>query len=491
VSATAAPSPNLIGSRRIVAGLGEIIRRNPADTREVVGVFPVVATEEVQAAIEAAAEAQPEWAAIGAPARGEVLYRAAELLHEQAPELAELITREEGKAYSDALTEVMRAVATLRFYGSCGRLIAGATLPSSRPQTQIYTERFPLGVVALITPWNFPLAIPCQKAAPALVAGNAVVLKPSSLTPSVALRLSEALLQAGVPAGVINLVTTTGSIAGSVFAADPRVAAISFTGSVAAGSALFKAGADVMRRMQLEMGGKNVCLILADADLDFAARSLARGSFALTGQSCTATGLALVEEQIYDDVVERVAQHSRTLRVGSGLEPTTEIGPAVSEEELDSTLAAVALGQAEGARLVAGGDRLEAPQFRHGYFSRPAVLADATPSMEVAQTEIFGPVAVVSPVSGLEEAIAITNESPLGLTAAIFTQSLRCAREFVRGVEVGIVKVNEPTIGLELHVPFGGMKGSSNDGIKELGTASLDFFTREKSVYLTEDRLDS
>jgi acyl-CoA reductase-like NAD-dependent aldehyde dehydrogenase len=486
MSVTVEVSPNLIGSERVAIGIDKTVRRNPADSREVVSVFPLVGADEIRAAVDAATDALPAWEALGAPARGEILYRAAEIIHGQAEELAVLITREEGKTLADSKAEVVRAVATLRFYGSCGRLISGHTLPSPRAETQIYTQRFPVGVVALITPWNFPLAIPCQKLAPALVAGNSVVLKPSSLTPGVALRLAEALLEAGVPTGVVNLVTAAGGLAGEALAGDPRVAAISFTGSSAVGAGIQRSASAIPRRTQLEMGGKNVCVVLADADIDAATSALARGCFSLTGQSCTATGLALIESRVYEQVVEGLSREAELLAVGPGLDPASEIGPAVNEDELQSTLDAVELGRSEGARLTAGGGRVEAGELRHGYFARPAVLADAAPTMQIAQYEIFGPVAVLTPISDLDEGLAIANASPYGLTASIFTGSLRRAHEFVRRAEVGIVKVNEPTIGLELHVPFGGVKQSSNDGIKELGTAALDFFTREKSVYVTE-----
>lgn len=489
MNSTTGISPNLIGEERVASGVGELVRHNPADTREVVSVFPLVAAERVREAVASATSAQQSWAALGGPARGDILYTAAEILREQRDTFAQLITREEGKPLADSAAEVARAVATLRFYGSCGRLIAGQTLPSSDPRTQIYTERFPIGVVALITPWNFPLAIPCQKIAPALVSGNAVVLKPSSLTPAVALRLVDVLLQAGIPPGVLNLVTCSGAVAGDVFSGDSRIGAISFTGSSAAGGELHRASQQVARRIQLEMGGKNVAVVLADADLDLTVDCLIRGCFALTGQSCTATGLVLVDRAVYESVVERLTAESQRLRVGPGLDPLTDIGPAASEEEVESTLGAIRTAVDEGATVMAGGGQTDREPLRHGHFSQPTVLAGVAPWMRAAQEEIFGPVAMLAPVEDLGRAIATVNELSYGLTAAVFTQSLASAREFVRRIDVGIVKVNAPTTGLELHVPFGGFKGSSNDAVKELGTTALDFFTHEKSVYASEGRL--
>ena len=483
MSATATPFANVIGADSILSGPREIRRTNPADAREVVSVGPELSSQDVLRAVRAARDAQPAWEALGAPARADVLYRAAATIERQLDELARLITREEGKPLPDASTEVRRAASTLRFYAGAVRLLAGKTLVSPDPEMHIYTERSAVGVVVLITPWNFPLAIPCQKMAPALAAGNAVVLKPSSVTPGVAATFVEILRRSGAPAGVVNLVTARGEAVAEALESDEAVDAISFTGSTEAGTNLHRRVARSGRRVQLEMGGKNPAVVLDDANLERALPELARGCFGLTGQSCTATGLVLAQNEVYDAVIEGLVERAQAFHAGDGLDPRTDLGPAATEREMESTLNYVRAAAEAGAVVESGGARLDDPGTTHGFFTSATVISNVVPDTPIATEEIFGPVAVVIPIQNLDEAIEIMGQSRSGLTAAIFTQSMRRARHFVRAVDVGIVKVNTATTGLEIHVPFGGFKDSGTSGFKELGMTALDYYSREKSVY--------
>jgi aldehyde dehydrogenase (NAD+) len=475
------PLTSFIGGTEAAGEGQELQIRNPADPRELVAAGRASSPEQAAAALAAAVDARERWAAVPAQRRGEILRRAGDIMADRAEELARLLTREEGKTLADSRVEVQRAATTLRFYAAAGSLVAGQTLPAAAPSQLLYTRREPMGTVVLVTPWNFPLAIPTQKLAPALVAGNTVVLKPATATPAIAMRLAGILQEAGLPPGVLGLVLGSGALVGSALVGGEGVAAVSFTGSHAVGQEIAVLAAPRMLRLQLELGGKNPLVVMDDADLELAAAVASRGTFGLTGQSCTATGLVLVQRPVYEPFLDALAGRAAALKVGNGLEDGVEVGPKVSRSELERGAGFVRAAVAsDDARPV----RWREPAADGGHFLHPAVLADVRPGSPLATEELFSPVACVLPFDAFDEAVGLCNASRYGLTAAICTTSLRAAHEFVDRVDAGIVKVNAPTTGLELQMPFGGFKDSSASTYKELGLAALDFYTREKSAYL-------
>jgi alpha-ketoglutaric semialdehyde dehydrogenase len=475
---------NFIGGQWVSARSGATFQnRNPADTDEVIGLFAKSDRDDTREAIAAAAAAHPTWAAMPAPKRGEVLYRAANLLESRADQVAREMTREEGKTLPEARGEVGRAINILRYFGGEGARLGGQHVPSERDRVFIQTRRRPLGVVGLITPWNFPIAIPAWKTAPALIAGNAVVLKPSDLAPLCALRMVEALDEAGVTKGAINLVTGPGSKVGAEIVENPAVKAISFTGSEATGSGIAVEAAKRRARVQLEMGGKNPTIVLADAQIPDAVNVVVNAAFFSTGQRCTATSRVIVEEPIVERFTAALVERTRALKVGNGLEAGIEIGPSIDDKQLATVLEYVGVGQTEGARVACGGARLSDAAHSRGYFSSPAVLTDVVPSMRVAQEEIFGPVLAVLPAGSLDHAVEIANGIRYGLSAAICTTSLTSAYEFINRIEAGLVMVNLPSAGVEYHVPFGGSKQSSL-GMREQGPVAVDFYSEIQTAYL-------
>jgi alpha-ketoglutaric semialdehyde dehydrogenase len=475
---------NFIGGEWVSARSGATFEtRNPADTTEAVATFQKSDAEDTKQAIAAAKAAQPAWAAIPAPKRGEILYRAANLLESRADQVAREMTREEGKTLPEARGEVGRAVNILRFIGGEGARLGGDNAPSERDRVLIQTRRRPLGVVGLITPWNFPIAIPTWKTAPALVCGNAVVLKPSDLAPLCALRLVEALSEAGVTKGAINLVTGPGSKVGNEIVTNPDVKAISFTGSETTGSQIAVEAAKRRARVQLEMGGKNPTIVLADADIPDAVNVVVNAAFFSTGQRCTATSRLIVEEPIVEKFTDALVARTKGLKVGNGLEAGIDIGPSIDEKQLGVVLDYVGVGSREGAKLLCGGERLSEGAHARGYFSSPAVMTEVLPSMRVAQEEIFGPVLAVLPAENIDRAIEIANGIRFGLSAAICTRSLTSAYEFINRIEAGLVMVNLPSAGVEYHVPFGGSKASSM-GMREQGGVAIDFYSEIQTAYL-------
>ncbi len=457
---------NLVGGERV--GEPELARYNPADPSELVAVTPASDVVAMDAAVSAAEEAQGAWASLPAPARGAVLLDAADLLRSRQVQVAEDVNREEGKTLAEAMGEVRRAIDVLRFFGSLAWRASGEVLPSAVPGTTIFTRREPVGVVGLITPWNFPIAIPAWKMAPALVSGNAVVIKPAELTPLSLYHLSNALVEAGLPAGVLNVVHGKGSVVGDALAQDPRVTALSFTGSTAVGLGLHTILSERRARVQLEMGGKNAYLILDDADPSAAAKVVAASGFGLTGQACTATSRVYCTPGIKEPFLAALAKEAEAFTTG----------PVVSEQQLATDLAAIEQARAEDATVVAGGD------VSSGQFLRPTVLTDLAHASPVVRDEIFGPIVAVLGVDSYEEGLARVNDSRYGLTAGICTRDLTVAHHFAAHVKVGVVKVNRPTTGLDLNVPFGGVKDSSSNTFREQGTAALDFYTWGKTVYL-------
>ena len=476
---------NFIGGESVPARSGKTFQNNnPADRREIVAEYASGAREDAQDAIAAATKAFSGWAGISSVARGRILSKASQILESRKAELAELLTREEGKTLAESTGEVQRAIDIFRFFGGVSYTIGGQTIPHDLPNNLLYTMRQPLGVVGLITPWNFPIAIPAWKMAPALVVGNSVVIKPASQAPALTLELAKALAEAGLPKGVLNVVAGDGRSVGGELAVNPGVVALSFTGSYPIGQQIYKQLAERMARAQMEMGGKNPTIVLADADLDLAATLVARAGFGLTGQACTATSRVIVENSVATPFTEKLVAKARALRIGNGLAPGIEMGPAVNEQELEGNLGYIKVAQKEGARLVYGGERLADGDLAHGWFMQPAVLTEVKPAHRIAREEVFGPVVAVIGVDSFEEALSVANGLDVGLSASIVTRDIRKAMLYSERIEAGVVKINQISTGLALQAPFGGVKKSSTDSFKEQGAAAIDFYSRLKTVYL-------
>ncbi|WP_028267202.1 aldehyde dehydrogenase family protein [Arthrobacter sp. MA-N2] len=461
------------------SGEPEIQRINPARPDELAALSPRGTADDVDAAVTAAAAAQPAWAALPAPARGAILMTAGNLLAERQSAIAEDLVREEGKTLAEAMGEVKRASDVLRFFGSLGWSASGEVLPSGLPDTTITTRREPLGVVGLITPWNFPIAIPAWKAAPALISGNAVVIKPAELTPLSATHLAHALQDAGLPAGVFNVVHGKGRVVGDALARDPRIAGLSFTGSTTVGLGLQEILNGRRARVQLEMGGKNGVLVLDDADPHKAAAVVAAGAFGLTGQACTATSRVYVTPGIRDAFLDALVAEAAKYTAGDGLDGA-KMGAVVSSQQFEQDQAAVRTAVERGATLLHGEYDGESSG---ALFFPAAVLTDLQFDDAAVTEEIFGPVVAVLEVAGYEAGLAAINDSRYGLTAGICTDSLASATDFAARAQAGVIKVNRPTAGLDLNVPFGGVKDSSTNTFREQGRSALDFFTWGKTVY--------
>jgi aldehyde dehydrogenase (NAD+) len=459
-----------------LGGSGEE-RENPARPGEVVSVAPAADPDLVDEAVSRACAAFPQWAATPAPERGEILRRAADLLEARSEQIARTLSREEGKTLREARDELGRGVRMLRFYAGETWHLGGVTLPSATPRTQLSTTREPLGAVGIITPWNFPVAIPVWKSAPALAAGNTVVLKPASLTAASTTAVAECLVEAGLPAGVLNVVHGAGGRVGEAIVTDERIAAISFTGSTAVGRRVNALAARRMARVQLELGGKNTMVVLPDADPDQAADLCVRGAFGLTGQACTATSRVLVLPGNEEAVLDALRRRTAALVVGDGLDENTQMGPVVSQQQLATDLTYLEQALAEGAALEVGGDHSD-------LFLSPTLLSGVGAESTIAQEEVFGPVLAVITVRDADEALAVANNTQYGLVTGVVTNDLAAAMEFSRGLQAGVVKVNRLTTGTDLNAPFGGMKASSNDLFREQGVTAMEFYTRVKTVYL-------
>lgn len=474
---------NRIGDERRPASDGATFdRRDPADTRRLVSVAPESTAADVRAAVDAAAAAAPEWAATPAAKRAELLERAAAVLAGRADELAEEMVAEMGKPIGAARMEARRTPKNLELYAAEAVRLTGVTYPSDEPNTLVYSERQPIGVVGVITPWNFPLNLASRKIGPALAAGNTVVFKPSPMTPRMGERLGEAFAEAGFPAGVVN--TVHGSAAGAMVVADERVAAITFTGSTATGRRIHDA-MGLGRRVQLELGGNNPIVVLADADLAVAAGVVARSSFSMSGQACTAAGRILVADEVHDELLERVVELAGAQVVGDPRRDDVTMGPLVDERAVQSMEHAVAAAVAAGATIATGGRRADRDDTRHGSFFEPTVLADVDPTMSLACTEVFGPVVGFERVGGLDEALARANDNDYGLTSSICTRDLAAAMRFAGSVEAGTVRVNRPTVGAAFNAPFGGIKASGSGTHREqLGPTVMDFYTSLRTVFL-------
>lgn len=475
---------NYIGGKWLAAANGETTPDvNPANTEEVLALFPLAGREDAAQAVDAAAHAFPAWSKMPMPKRGDILHQAARLLEERVGEVAAALTREEGKTFAESKGEVLRAVSILRYYASETMQPTGEIYPSAAANTLLYAERVPIGVVALITPWNFPIAIPTWKLAPALAYGNTVVLKPAELTPLTAWHLVDVLEKAGLPPGVLNLVVGRGSQAGRELVENQQVKAISFTGSNEVGAQIAAQAATRGAKVQLEMGGKNPTVVLADADLEQAVELTIAGAMLSTGQKCTATSRVIVQREVADEFRDRLVTRAETIRVGDGMAPDTYMGPLVNAAAEQRVLDYIKVGQAEGARLLTGGVKLRGDAYERGYFVAPTVFDKVAPEMRIAQEEIFGPVVGLIEARDFDEAVRLANETRFGLSASVVTRDLNLALRFVREVEAGIVHVNSQTAGAEPQVPFGGFKSSSSGG-REQGKAARDFFTQTKTVYI-------
>jgi acyl-CoA reductase-like NAD-dependent aldehyde dehydrogenase len=475
---------NFVDGQWVPSVSGEVFEnRNPADTNDLVGVFQKSSSVDVARAVDAARLAYERWRLVPAPRRAELLFHAARLLAERKEALARDMTREMGKVLDETRGDVQEAIDMTFFMAGEGRRQYGQTVPSELRDKFAMSIRQPIGVSAIITPWNFPMAIPSWKITPALVCGNTVVFKPATLTPLSALNFVKILEEAGIPPGVVNLVTGGGGDVGNALIVSDVVRIVSFTGSTDVGRTVSGNASPSFKKVHLEMGGKNVILIMDDANLELAVEGCLWGGFGTSGQRCTAASRVVVHEQVYDRFLQQFVARAKALRVGDGLDPKTEMGPVVSKAQLATVMKYVEIGRKEGARLASGGHALTTGPYANGFFHEPTVFADVAPSMRIAQEEIFGPVVSVMPCRSLDEAVAIGNGVQYGLSASIYTQDINRAFAAMRDMYTGIFYVNAPTIGAEVHLPFGGTKATGN-GHREAGTAALDVFSEWKSIYV-------
>jgi aldehyde dehydrogenase (NAD+) len=457
--------------------------RNPANTDEVVGRFVKRTAADMDAAAQAAAAALPAWSAMSGPARGNNLFKAADILDRKFEQVAAEMTREEGKTLPEAKGEVRRSINIFRYFAGEGSRLPGMLVPSERDRVHMFALRKPIGVVGLITPWNFPSAIPAWKLAPALICGNTVVIKPASAAPLSAWRIVEALHEAGIPKGVVNFVAGSGGELGEALVKAKGLKAVSFTGSCEIGNWLHGEASKRRLRIQLEMGGKNPTIVLADADFNAAVENVVNAAFFSTGQKCTATSRAIVEDAIYDRFVAALVERTRKLKVGDGMQAGIEIGPCVDQAQMDTVLRYIEIGRKESGEPKAGGRRLTDGAFAKGWFVEPTIFADVQENHTIAREEIFGPVLAVMRAKDFEDAMRIANNIPFGLSSSIQTGNLSRAFEYIYRAEAGLLTVNLPSAGVEYQLPFGGSKDSSF-GPKEQGPAALEFYSDYKTVYL-------
>lgn len=475
---------NYVGGKWIESRSGQTFEsRNPACTDEVIGVFQRSNKEDAVAAIDAAQHAFPEWSRTPAPARADIILRAGLMLEEHKEEFARLETREMGKVLDEGRGDVQEGIDMAKYVAGEGRRLVGETVPSELRNKFAMLVRQPLGVVALITPWNFPIAIPTWKIFPALICGNTVVFKPAEDTPACATRLVRLLEEAGLPAGVLNLITGYGPEAGAPLVEDERVRMVSFTGSSVVGREVAAKAGRSLKKVMLELGGKNAMIVMDDADLDLALEGAVWGAFGTTGQRCTATSRIIVHEAVAEEFTRRLTERAKKLRIGIGLDPDVEMGPLINEEQLRKVDNYVQIGQQEGATLVTGGKVLKGDGYEDGYFYAPTIFSNVNYRMRIAQDEIFGPVVSVMPVSSFEQAVKVANSTEYGLSSAIYTRDVNRAFQAIQDLEAGITYVNAPTIGAEIQLPFGGVKSTGN-GHREAGSSAVREFSELKSVYV-------
>jgi acyl-CoA reductase-like NAD-dependent aldehyde dehydrogenase len=473
---------NFIGGQWVPAKSGKTFESlNPADPSDVIGVFPASSKEDLDAAVSAAKKAFETWRLFPAPKRGEILFKAGQILIERKEELSREMTREMGKVLAEARGDVQEVIDMTFYAAGEGRRMSGETVPSELQNKFAMSVRVPLGVVGLITPWNFPMAIPSWKMMPALVCGNTCVLKPASDTPLLSHRLVEILEEAGVPKGVVNIVYGSGREVGEPLMAHPDVTLISFTGSTDIGRRVNEACAPTFKRVSLEMGGKNAIVIMDDANLDLAVDGVVWGAFCTSGQRCTAASRVIVHKAVHAKVREKLIARINQLKVGYGLNPDIQIGPVVNEPAMKKILEYVEIGKKEGADLLTGGER--DTQAGPGWFIKPTLFDNVKPSMRIAQEEIFGPVTALIPVNDFDEAIKVANGTQFGLSLALYTKDVNNAFRAMRDLESGLVYINAPTIGAEVHLPFGGTKDTGN-GHRDAGQTALEVFSEWKSLFI-------
>jgi len=464
-------------------GGNAIENRNPANQQDLIGMFPASTAEDVRDAIDSATRAFQKWRLVPAPKRAEILFRAAEILVERKEDYARDMTREMGKILPEARGDVQEAIDMTYLMAGEGRRQFGHVTPSELPSKFAMAMRAPVGVAGMITPWNFPMAIPSWKVMPALICGNTIVLKPAEDTPLSTYNLAQALEEAGLPPGVLNVIFGDGPQAGAPMLNHPGVQLVSFTGSTEVGRIVSLACAPTFKKCHLEMGGKNIIVVMDDANLELAVDGAVWGGFGTTGQRCTAASRVAVHKKVYRAFVERFVAHVKNLKVGDGLDPATQMGPSINEQQLKTVMNYVDIGRSEGAKLETGGHRLETGSYARGWFHEPTVFVDCDRNMRICQEEIFGPVVAVIPFDSFDEAIEIANGVHYGLSASIYTRDVNNAFRAQRDLETGIVYVNAPTIGAETHLPFGGIKNTGN-GHREAGLAALDFYSEWKTVYV-------
>jgi aldehyde dehydrogenase (NAD+) len=474
---------NFIGGEWVDAASGETFESIVPATGETLGRFPRSGPEDVERAVEAAREAWQTWRLVPAPKRGEILYRFANVLMERKDELAELMSREMGKVLLEAAGDVQEAIDMSLYMAGEGRRLFGQTTPSELPDKFNMSVRMPVGVVGAITPWNFPIAIPSWKLAPALVCGNTVVLKPAEDTPLLAERFVELLAEAGLPAGVVNVVHGYGEDAGEAIVAHPDVPVITFTGSRETGIRVTQTAAPHLKHVHLELGGKNAIIVLDDADLDLAVEGIVWSAFGTSGQRCTAASRVIVQRGVYDELQKRLVERAESMRLGPGWEPDTDLGPVINKAALDKIHSYTGIGRDEGAKVLTGGEVAGGNGLGDGFYYRPTIFGDVEVGMRVAQEEIFGPSTALIPVADVDEAIRTANAVKYGLSSSIFTNDVNTAFRAMRDLDTGITYINAGTIGAEVHLPFGGTKATGN-GHREAGQAALDVFTEWKSIYV-------
>ena len=466
-----------------VGGLTIKESRNPADWREVVATFTSAGVDDVNTAVEAARRAYKTWRVVPAPVRAELVHKVGELLLQRKQELAYLMSREMGKPLTESLGDVQEGVDCAFYYAGEGRRLFGQTTPSELNNKFAMTVRVPVGVCALITPWNFPIAIPCWKALPALVCGNTIILKPSQDTSACATMLVEIFQEAGIPSGVVNLVHGAGQVAGRALLEHPDIDLVSFTGSSATGAEIGATCGRTHKRVCLELGGKNAQIVMEDADLELALEGALWGAFGTTGQRCTATSRLLLHCDLKAEFTAKLLEQTSKLRLGAGIDAETQVGPLVNSSQLERVEHYLEVAHSEGAKVLIGGEVATEEKFQHGYFFQPTILDSVTPEMRIAREEIFGPVVALIEINSFEEAIAVLNDTAYGLSSSIYTKDVNRAFQAMRDIEAGITYINGPTIGAEVHLPFGGVKQTGN-GHREAGSAALDVFTDWKTVYV-------
>lgn len=476
---------NFINGKWVESKSGETFEnRSPADKRDLIGVFQKSNAKDVDDAISAASEAFKKWRLVPAPKRAEIIYKIGQRLIDRKEEISKQMTREMGKVLKETRGDTQEAIDMSFLYAGEGRRMFGHTTPSEMPNKFQMSVRIPMGVAAMITPWNFPIAIPAWKLIPALVCGNTCVIKPATDTPVSVVNFMKVMEECGIPPGVVNMVTGSGSAVGEPLMTDKRVMVVSFTGSTDVGKRVSEACAPDFRHCHLEMGGKNPIMVMDDAKVDLAVDGAIWGGFGTTGQRCTAASRVIVHKKVYKEFLEKFVARAKSLKVGNGLDESVDMGPAVSESQMNTVLGYMEIGKKEDrARLMCGGGRLTGGDYDHGWFTQPTIFADVDPTMRIAREEIFGSVVSVIPCDSLEQAIEIANDTVYGLSAAIYTQDVNKAFTAIRDVYTGIFYVNASTIGAEVHLPFGGTRHTGN-GHREAGLAALDVFSEWRSVYV-------